>query len=72
MEINASQRKKPSILQTVHSVLAAAFGVQSNRNRERDFSHGSSRAFILAGLVGTVTFIAVLIIIVRLVLRAAG
>lgn len=57
--------------QTVGSVLASFFGVQSNRNRERDFSQGSAARFIAIGLTMTVTFILVLYLVVRLVLRLA-
>lgn len=60
-----------SILQVAQSVLAASFGVQSARNRERDFSRGSARTFIIAGLIGTVLFILTVYTVVRLVLSAA-
>jgi len=63
--------KPMSLLQVAQSVLAAFFGVQSNRNRERDFKGGSARVFIIAGLVGTVIFIALVAVVVRLVLGAA-
>ena len=38
--------KSPSFLQVVGSVLAAFFGVQSSKNKERDFKHGNHRVFI--------------------------
>jgi len=60
-----------SILQVAQSVLAASFGVQSGRNRERDFRQGSARTFIIAGLIGTVIFILTVYTVVRLVLGAA-
>ena len=60
-----------SILQVAQSVLAASFGVQSARTRERDFSRGSARTFIIAGLIGTVLFILTVYTVVRLVLSAA-
>ena len=52
----------------VGSVLAAAFGVQSSKNRERDFSQGSYRHFVVAGFVFTVLFVFTLIVVVRVVL----
>ena len=52
----------------VGSVLAAAFGVQSSKNRERDFSQGSYRHFVVAGIVFTVLFVFTLIVVVRVVL----
>ena len=63
--------KRMSLLQVAQSVLAAFFGVQSNRNRERDFKQGSAKTFIIAGLVGTVVFIAVVAMVVKLVLGMA-
>ena len=34
----ANQDKKPTLIQTISSILAALFGVQSAKNRERDRS----------------------------------
>jgi hypothetical protein len=63
--------KPMSLLQVAQSVLAAFFGVQSNRNRERDFKGGSAKVFVIAGLIGTVIFIVLVATVVRLVLGAA-
>jgi hypothetical protein len=52
----------------VGSVLSAAFGVQSSRNRERDFNSGSYRQFIIAGLIFTVLFVSTLVVVVNVVL----
>ncbi len=52
----------------IASVLSAAFGVQSSRNRERDFSQGQYRQFIIAGVIFTVLFVATLVVVVNLVL----
>lgn len=56
----------------VMSTLAAAIGVQSKANKERDFKHGSAGPFIVAGLVFTALFVGTLVLIVRFVLSAAG
>jgi len=50
------------------SILSAAFGVQSARNKERDFSQGNYRHFIVGGIVFTVLFVLTLVVVVRLVL----
>ena len=50
------------------SVMSAAFGVQSKGNRERDFVHGKPLHFIVGGLLGTLLFIGVIILVVRLLL----
>lgn len=44
-------------MQVIKSVLAAAAGIQSNENRERDFKHGSLSSYIIAGLVFTILFV---------------
>jgi hypothetical protein len=45
-----------SFKQMVHSVLAAALGVQSGKNRERDFTRGKPSHFILLGIAFTLVF----------------
>jgi DUF2970 family protein len=64
--------RKVSWWQTTGSVLASFFGVQSESNRERDFSQGSAGRFIFIGVAMTVLFILTLWGIVRLVLHLAG
>ena len=66
-----TEDKAPNPLQVVGSVLAAAFGVQSRRNRERDFKHGSFGPFIAAGIIFTILFIGVLYLVVSTVLSNA-
>jgi hypothetical protein len=65
-------QKAPNILQVILSVLASFFGVQSEKNRERDFTHGKASHFIIAGVVLTLVFIFAIWGIVQLVLNAAG
>ena len=67
MSDQGNQSKGPNLLQVLTSVLAAGFGVQSNKNRERDFQHGSVAAFVGAGVVATVLFILLLYGVVSLV-----
>ena len=64
--------EKPTLRQIIGSALSAAFGVQSETNRLRDFKAGSPKAFIIAGLTATVLFILTVYIIVQLVLAFAG
>lgn len=66
------EEKTPGTLQIVSSVFAAAFGVQSSKNQERDFKHGKARVFIIAGIAFTLLFIATVFTIVRVVLAQAG
>lgn len=64
--------KSPTLWQVAQSVLAAAFGVQSNRNRERDFTHGRPGQFIALGLIFTVLFVLAVWALVKIVLHFAG
>ncbi len=68
----SDQDRKLKPLQVISSVFAAGLGVQSSRNRERDFRQGNLKIFIAAGLVFTLLFIGTLVTIVRLVMRSAG
>ena len=61
-----------SLRQMLQSVLAAAFGVQSAKNRARDFSRGKPSHFIVLGLLFTGLFVLGLFAVVRLVLRLSG
>lgn len=59
-------------MDTVKSVAAAFFGVQSSANRVRDFKYGKASHFIIIGLLMTVAFVLALVAIVKLVLKFAG
>ncbi|MCR9260103.1 MAG: DUF2970 domain-containing protein [Pseudomonadaceae bacterium] len=54
--------------QVLGSTLAAAFGVQSSKNRKRDFSKGKPSQFIFMGIGFTVVFVLIMIGVVSLVL----
>lgn len=58
--------------QTLASVLAAFFGVQSSRNRERDFSRGNPWAFAAVALLLTGVFAGSIWLGVQLLLVRAG
>lgn len=58
--------------QVIGSTLAAAFGVQSSRNRSRDFGQGKASHFIIAGVLFTITFVLVMTLIVNLVLGSVN
>ena len=69
-ETHQETEELPSLtfLEMLGSVLSAAFGVQSQRNRERDFSRGKARHFILMGIAFTACFVVTIVLIVKLVL----
>lgn len=62
------QDKKVGLGQVIISTLAAALGVQSNKNRERDFSGGNLKVYIASGIIFTLVFIGSLILLVRYLL----
>ena len=58
-----------TFLQLLKSTMAAFIGVQSTKNRERDFKHGKVSHFIAIGLLFGLLFIATLITVVQLVMH---
>ena len=58
---------KPGFWQVTKSVLAAVIGVQSNRNRVKDFESSTIWPFVVGGLIFTVLFVGGLIALVNLV-----
>jgi len=63
--------KPPTLWQMLHSIIAAAFGVQSHKNRERDFTHGKPAHFIALGIVCTAVFALALFGLVKLIIHLA-
>ncbi|WP_372998052.1 DUF2970 domain-containing protein [Marinobacter sp.] len=60
----------PGVLKVMQSILAGAFGVQSDKRREEDFSSHSPWPYIIAGILFTASFVVGLIVIVNLVLAS--
>ncbi len=56
------------ITNTIKSVASAFLGVQSDKNRKRDFTEGKFIHFVIIGALGVILFIGTLIAIVSLVL----
>lgn len=59
--------QKQNWLAVTLSVCAAAFGVQSRKNLDQDFSRSTVIPFIVAGLVFTVVFILAVYAVVKMV-----
>lgn len=55
-------------INVMKSTLAAAFGVQSQANRERDFTQGKPIHFIVAGIVATLIFLVCIGLLVKLMI----
>ncbi|NOU20470.1 MAG: DUF2970 domain-containing protein [Methyloglobulus sp.] len=59
---------KPTIIQTIKSILAAFVGVQSDKNRKLDFEQGSLMTYVIAGFIFTFLFISAIVFVVSKVL----
>lgn len=59
---------KPTIIEVIKSVLSAAIGVQSDKNRMKDFEQGSLPVYLLTGLIFTVLFVAAILWLVSMIL----
>jgi len=67
-----TDEQRPSFLQVVQSVVSAVFGVQSGKNRERDFKQGKASDYIVVYVLLVLALIIGMIITVNLVLSGAG
>jgi len=59
---------RPTIFQVVKSVFSAFIGVQSDENRQKDFTQGSLKLYIITGIIFTIAFVGGLIIVVSAIL----
>ncbi|NOT10898.1 MAG: DUF2970 domain-containing protein [Methylococcaceae bacterium] len=59
---------KPTIIEIIKSVVSAAIGVQSDKNRKKDFEEGTISTYLIAGLIFTVLFVVSLIFLVSTIL----
>jgi len=55
----------------VQSVGAAMIGVQSRKNRERDFTQGKPIHFIFGGVIGTLIFLFIVWLLVQYLLATS-
>ena len=62
------QQDNLTFWQLLSSTIAAALGVQSRANRERDFTRGKAMHFIFMGIAFTVIFVLAVVGVVNLVL----
>jgi len=62
--------QKLTLWQIICSVLAAAFGVQSNKNRQRDFTQAKPSTYVIAGIIFTILFVLAVATVVNLVLSS--
>lgn len=61
-----------SFWQLLLSTMAAFIGVQSNANRERDFTHGKISHFIAIGILFGLTFVLTIVTVVKIIMAYAA
>lgn len=59
---------KPTLFEVIKSVFSAFIGVQSDTNRQKDFTQGSLKMYLIVGAAFTIAFIASLIFVVSAVI----
>ena len=67
-----TQRKGTGFWRTLQSTIAAACGVQTKANRERDFAQAKPSTFVIAGILFVIVFIIGMYGIVQLVISVAS
>ncbi|KUM53154.1 hypothetical protein AR688_04315 [Rheinheimera sp. EpRS3] len=60
--------QKPSLSQVIKAVLGALVGVQSEQQRQQDFSASSPLPYIVVGVIVTLLFVVTLLLVVSWVL----
>ncbi len=70
-EAEVPERTGTSKREVAQSVAAALLGVQSSKNRKRDFQTGKPMHFIIGGVIGTLLFIGAIVVIVQVLLATA-
>ena len=64
--------EEPTLAQAAASAAAAMFGVQSGKNREKDFKARSPATFIFMGAVMVCVFVTCVLFAVRCSMQQAG
>ena len=64
--------KRPNLLQVIGSVVWAFLGIQSSRNRERDFTYGNPWQFVVVAFLLTGAVALFFFGMVKLTLHLAG
>jgi len=67
----AQNKTGTGFFNTLKSAMSAAIGVQSEANRERDFSQGKPMHFIIAGVLLTMVFLLVIGLLVKVMIATS-
>lgn len=57
-------KQKPGLVQVIKAVLGAMAGVQSEQQRQQDFSANSPIPYIIVGVIFTLLFVTALLVVV--------
>jgi uncharacterized membrane protein YidH (DUF202 family) len=68
----ADEEKPHGWRDVIASVLAAAIGVQSEKNRQRDFESGNPGRFVVVGIIAVLVFVCVIYLVVQLVIKSTS
>lgn len=73
-EIKEKQEEDQSLAlwEVFQGVIAMFIGVQSEKNRERQFKYGKLHQFIIVGIIITAFFLLHIVLLVKFVLNWAG
>ena len=64
--------QKPGFISAILSALAALIGIQSSRNRERDFKRAKPEVLIFGGMIAVMLFVVCVLFAVRVAMQHAG
>ena len=71
-ETTEDSQEKLSWLSMIQSVFAAIFGIQSDKNRQKDFKKGDASQFMMLGIIAVVGIMITMAVLVSSVLDSAG
>lgn len=71
-EANPTSQDGTGILSTLQTILGAMFGVQSEKQRQKDFEKGNPIHFIIGGIIFVVVFILTILYFVNTALENSG
>jgi len=60
------KKNKLNFFEIILSILSSFIGIQSDKNRKRDFANGNSTYFIIFGIIITIIFIILLYFLVKI------
>ncbi len=72
IEKKQDEEETLALWEVFQGVIAMFIGVQSEKNRERQFKYGKAYQFIIVGIIITIFFIVHIILLVKFAMSWAG